>query len=74
MTQRRSGVSQHMTKKWIYAYISNISTDFNVVPMAQWITPLPCNRKAEGSNLNGNFGFFLKGAHYAVDDSGKKLN
>ena len=66
-----------MTKKAIYytayAYIFNISTDFNVVPMAQWITPLPCNRKAAGSNLTGAFGFCLKFTHIADDDSGKKL-
>ena len=41
-------------------------------PMAQWSTLMPCNRKAAGSNLWG-FGFFLKGAHYEVDYSGKKL-
>ena len=39
--------------------------------MAQWSTLLPCNRDAAGSNLWG-FGFFLKGAHYEVDYSGKK--
>ena len=40
--------------------------------MAQWSTLMPCNREAAGSNLCG-FGFFLKGAHYEVDYSGKKL-
>ena len=39
--------------------------------MAQWSTLMPCNREAAGSNLWG-FGFFLKGAHYEVDYSGKK--
>ena len=39
--------------------------------MAQWSTLMPCNREAAGSNLWG-FGFYLKGAHYEVDYSGKK--
>ena len=39
--------------------------------MAQWSTCMPCNREAAGSNLWG-FGFYLKGAHYEVDYSGKK--
>ena len=39
--------------------------------MAQWSKLMPCNREAAGSNLWG-FGFFLKGAHYEVDYSGKK--
>ena len=33
---------------------------------------MPCNREAAGSNLSGVFAFFLKGAHYEVDYSGKK--
>ena len=40
--------------------------------MAQWSTLMPCNREAAGSNLWG-FCFFLKGAHYEVDYSGKNL-
>ena len=40
--------------------------------MAQWSTLIPCNREAAGSNLSGGFGFYLKGAHYEVDYSGKK--
>ena len=40
--------------------------------MAQWSTLMPCNREAAGSNLWG-FGFYLKGAHYEVDYSGKNL-
>ena len=43
LTQRRSGASQHMTKKSIYdtayAYLFNISTLLNMVRMAQWQTP-----------------------------------
>ena len=41
--------------------------------MAQWSTLMPCNREAAGSNLSGVLTFFLKGAHYEVDYSGKKL-
>ena len=40
--------------------------------MAQWSTLMPCNREAAGSNLSGVLAFFLKGAHYEVDYSGKK--
>ena len=40
--------------------------------MAQWSTLMPCNREAAGSNLSGVLVFFLKGAHYEVDYSGKK--
>ena len=40
--------------------------------MAQWSTLMPCNREAAGSNLSGGFGFYLKGAHYEVDYSGKE--
>ena len=82
LTQRRSGASQHMTKTsiiLIYVYIILIAcvyiqqfNFFNNVPMAQWSTLMPCNREAAGSNLWG-FGFYLKGAHYEVDYSGKKL-
>ena len=42
--------------------------------MAQWLTPMPYNREAAGSNLSEAFGVFLKGAHYEVVYSGKKLN
>ena len=41
--------------------------------MAQWSTLMPCNREAAGSNLSG-FCFYLKGAHYEVDYSGKKTH
>ena len=42
--------------------------------MAQWSTLMPCNREAAGLNLSGVLGrSFLKGAHYEVDYSGKKL-
>ena len=40
--------------------------------MAQWSTPMPCNREAAGSNLTEAFGFFLKDTLYVVDDSEKK--
>ena len=40
--------------------------------MAQWSTLMPCNREAASSNLSGVLAFFLKGAHYEVDYSGKK--
>ena len=40
--------------------------------MAQWSTLMPCNRETAGSNLSGVLAFFLKGAHYEVDYSGKK--
>ena len=40
--------------------------------MAQWSTLMPCNREAAESNLSGGFGFYLKGAHYEADYSGKK--
>ena len=40
--------------------------------MAQWSTLMPCNREAAGSNLSGVLAFFLKGAHYENDYSGKK--
>ena len=32
----------------VYTYIFNISTFFNVAPMAQWSALLPCNREAAG--------------------------
>ena len=54
-----------------HAYIFNSSTLFKNVPMAQWSTLMPCNQEAAGLNLWG-FGFFLKGAHYEVDYSGKQ--
>ena len=41
--------------------------------MSQWSTLMPCNREAAGSNLSGVLAFFLKGAHYEVDYSGKNL-
>ena len=37
--------------------------------MAQWLTLMPRNREAAGSNLSGVLAFF----HYEVDYSGKKL-
>ena len=40
--------------------------------MAHWSTLMPCNPEAAGSNLSGVLAFFLKGAHYEVDYSGKK--
>ena len=39
--------------------------------MAQWLTLMPRNREATGSNLWG-FGFSLKGAYYEVGYCGKK--
>ena len=39
--------------------------------MAQWLTLMPRNREAAGSNLWG-FGFSLKGAYYEVGYCGKK--
>ena len=39
--------------------------------MAQWLTLMPRNREAAGSNLSG-FGFSLKGAYYEVGYCGKK--
>ena len=39
--------------------------------MAQWLTLMPRNREAAGSNLWG-FGFSLKGAYYDVGYCGKK--
>ena len=39
--------------------------------MAQWLTLMPGNREAAGSNLWG-FGFSLKGAYYEVGFCGKK--
>ena len=40
--------------------------------MAQWLTLMPRNREAAGSNLSGGFGFSLKGAYYEVGYCGKK--
>ena len=41
--------------------------------MAQWLTLMPRNREAAGSNLSGVLAS-LKGAYYEVGYCGKKLS
>ena len=56
----------------LIACVFNSSALFNNVPMAQWSTLMPCNQEAACSDFSGVLAFFLKGAHYEVDYSGKK--
>ena len=49
----------------------SITSLFNNAHLAQWLTLMPRNREAAGSNLWG-FGFSLKGAYYEVGYCGKK--